>query len=156
MAGERLAVRPVTRGAVVGLPEEPRADLPTAEGTVTLDVMLGPRTDWFTPAAVERFTQQTWTVTPQSNRVGVRVKGVQPLERAIVAELPSEGTARGAIQVPPNGQPVLFTADHPLTGGYPVIACIAPWHLDLAGQMPIGARIRFHVVAGFEPVEVPR
>lgn len=156
MTGDRLPVRPVTRGAVVGLPEEPGADLPRADDTVTLDVMLGPRTDWFTPAAVECFTQQTWTVTPQSDRVGLRVKGAQPLERAIVAELPSEGTARGAIQIPPSGQPVLFQADHPLTGGYPVIACIAPWHLDLAGQIPIGARIRFHVVAGFESFEVPR
>jgi len=154
--GDMLAVRPVVGGAPVGLPEAPRTDLPRAGDTVTLDVELGPRTDWFTPGALALFAAQTWTVTPQSNRVGLRVEGSQPLTRATAGELPSEGTALGAIQVPASGQPVLFLADHPLTGGYPVIACIASWHLDQAGQIPVGARIRFNVVAGFEPVNVQR
>jgi len=154
-AGEVLAVRPAAGAAPVGLPDAPCADAPRAGDTVTLDVQLGPRTDWFTPEALALFAAQAWTVTPQSNRVGVRVQGEQPLARAVGAELPSEGTALGAIQVPASGQPVLFLADHPLTGGYPVIACIAPWHLDLAGQLPVGARIRFRVVAGFDPVDVP-
>ncbi|MNT84753.1 KipI antagonist [compost metagenome] len=55
----------------------------------------------------------------------------------------------GAIQVPINGQPVLFLADHPLTGGYPVIAAVASYHLGLAAQIPVGCRIRFNVVAPF-------
>ena len=62
------------------------------------------------------------------------------------SELPSEGTVPGSIQVPPNGQPVVFTADHPVTGGYPVIACVARHHLDLIGQVPIGGRVRFRAV----------
>ncbi|SEL11205.1 sensor histidine kinase inhibitor, KipI family [Roseateles sp. YR242] len=155
-AGDRLLLNSAPAGAVVGHPEPPQAAWPRAGDEVTLDIRLGPRTDWFTAEAVETLTAQTWTVTPQSNRVGLRVQGARPLARAITAELPSEGTARGAIQVPASGQPVLFLADHPLTGGYPVIACIAPWHLDLAGQMPVGTRVRLHVVAGFEPVVVPR
>lgn len=137
----------------VGDAEAPRDDLPRAGALVTLDIQLGPRTDWFTPEAVALLAAQEWTVTPQSNRVGLRIQGAEPLTRAVTAELPSEGTALGAIQVPASGQPVLFLADHPLTGGYPVIGCIAPWHLDLAGQIPVGARIRFHVVAGFTPIE---
>jgi len=56
--------------------------------------------------------------------------------------------------VPANGQPVLFLADHPLTGGYPVIGVVANHHLDLAGQIPIGARIRFNPISNFEPQEV--
>ena len=83
-------------------------------------------------------------------------EGETPLARAVTDELPSEGTAYGAIQVPASGQPVLFLADHPLTGGYPVIACVAPWHLDLAGQIPVGAKIRFRVVADFVPIEPGR
>jgi allophanate hydrolase subunit 2 len=59
---------------------------------------------------------------------------------------------RGAIQVPHNGQPVLFLSDHPLTGGYPVIGVVARHHLDLAGQIPIGAKIRFNTVAAFDPL----
>lgn len=156
VAGDRLAVRRVTRGALVDLPALPATTLPRAADVVTLDIQLGPRTDWFTPEAMAQLTTQEWRVTPQSNRIGVRLAGAQALTRAITRELPSEGTALGAIQVPASGQPVLFLADHPLTGGYPVIACVAPWHLDLAGQLPVGARIRFQVVAEFDPVDVPR
>lgn len=122
--------------------------LPRAGELVTLDVVLGPRTDWFTPVAVQTFLAQEWSVTPQSNRVGIRLHGAQALERAQHQELPSEGTVTGAIQVPVNGQPVLFLADHPLTGGYPVIAAVASYHLPLAAQIPVGCRIRFRVVEG--------
>jgi len=147
--GDVLRVRPVTRGAVVGLPEQPPADLPTTAQVVVLDVVMGPRTDWFTPEAVELLSRQLWAVSPQSNRVGLRLLGEQPLTRAHPGELPSEGTALGAIQVPPNGQPVLFLADHPLTGGYPVIGAVAPHHLDRAGQIPVHAQVRFNPIRPF-------
>jgi biotin-dependent carboxylase-like uncharacterized protein len=157
-AGDLLGLRPVGRGAVVGLPETAPADLPTSEGVVVLDVVMGPRTDWFTPEAITLLATQSWTVTPQSNRVGLRLAGEQCLARAHPGELPSEGTALGAIQVPPSGQPVLFLADHPLTGGYPVIGTVAPYHRDRAGQIPIGASVRFNPIRSFHPVtrSVPR
>jgi KipI family sensor histidine kinase inhibitor len=150
-AGDRLAVRPTAQG-VVGAPELSPA-LPTLQQPVVLDVVPGPRTDWFTEEAIALFAAQTWTVTPQSNRVGLRLAGAQPLARSRHDELPSEGTTLGAIQVPASGQPVLFLADHPLTGGYPVIAAVAPHHLDLAGQIPIGACIRFNPIRAFAPIE---
>lgn len=142
--GDLLPVCAVARGAIVGLHEQPPADLPTVRQTVVLDVVMGPRTDWFTPEAVALLAGQVWKVTPQSNRVGLRLAGEQALARANPAELQSEGTALGAIQVPPSGQPVLFLADHPLTGGYPVIGAVATYHLDRAGQIPIGASVRFN------------
>ncbi|SDY96046.1 sensor histidine kinase inhibitor, KipI family [Variovorax sp. YR266] len=145
--GDVLPVRAVATGAVVGAPETPPADLPTVPEEVVLDIVFGPRTDWFTPDAVELLCSQPWVVTPQSNRVGIRLAGEVPLARANHAELPSEGTARGSIQVPPSGQPVLFLADHPLTGGYPVIASVATHHLDRAGQIPVNARVRFRPMA---------
>ncbi len=148
-AGDRLPIRPVTHGAVVGEPEAPSPALPSAHETVTLDVVMGPRTDWFTAEAVARLSSQSWTVTPQSNRIGLRLHGEQALARINTAELPSEGTVIGAIQVPPNGQPVLFLADHPLTGGYPVIGSVAPHHLALAGQLPVGACVRFRAIQPF-------
>lgn len=148
-AGDLLAVMPPRPGQVVGDPDSAPPVLPTAQDCVVLDVLLGPRTDWFTPEAVARLASSEWTVTPQSNRVGLRLAGEEPLVRACTGELPSEGTPTGAIQVPPSGQPVLFLADHPLTGGYPVIACVAPHHLDLAGQIPVGARIRFRPLSAF-------
>lgn len=151
--GDLLPLHAPDHGGVVGTPEQPPADLPTVDTIVTLDVVLGPRTDWCTPEAVALLAEQLWTVTPQSNRVGLRLAGEQPLARANLAELPSEGTVAGAIQVPPNGQPVLFLADHPLTGGYPVIGAVATYDLDRAGQIPIGARIRFHPIRPFAPLK---
>ena len=147
-AGQLLAVQPAAH-AVTAAPELPPAHLPAVDAEVVLDVELGPRTDWFTPEAVALLASQRWQVTPQSNRVGLRLAGAVALTRAITTELPSEGTPLGAIQVPASGQPVLFLADHPLTGGYPVIGCVAPYHLDLAGQIPVGAWIRFNPVRAF-------
>ncbi len=147
--GDWLAVQPAPATSVVAAPELPPADLPTLEQEVVLDVVMGPRTDWFTPEAIARFASQRWQVTPQSNRVGLRLAGEVPLDRAITGELPSEGAALGALQVPPSGQPVLFLADHPLTGGYPVIGCVAPYHLDRAGQIPVGAWLRFNPIQPF-------
>ena len=149
-AGDILAVsrRPLRRA--VAVPDLPIQPLPTQDDVVMLDVELGPRTDWFSADALQLLTQQEWQITPQSDRIGMRLKGEAPLTRRITHELPSEGTVRGAIQVPSNGQPVLFMADHPLTGGYPVIACVARHHLDLAGQLPIGARVRFNPITAFD------
>jgi KipI family sensor histidine kinase inhibitor len=146
--GQVLAIKAAAHSSV-GEAQQPTAALPAAGQEVVLDVTLGPRTDWFTPEALALLAGQRWQVTPQSNRVGLRLAGDLALTRAVTAELPSEGTPLGAIQVPASGQPVLFLADHPLTGGYPVIGCVAPHHLDLAGQIPVGAWIRFNPIRGF-------
>lgn len=121
-------------------PTQPR-DLPQAGETVTLSVTLGPREDWFTEVGIETLLSQEWTVTHESDRVGLRLNGEVPLERARTGELPSEGAVTGALQVPPNGQPVLFGPDHPLTGGYPIIASVDD--VDLAAQLPPGVKLRF-------------
>jgi allophanate hydrolase subunit 2 len=80
----------------------------------------------------------------------------QPLVRTRDGELPSEGTMAGALQIPPAGLPVLFLADHPITGGYPVIGVVRDEHLDRAAQVPIGGKIRFRLVPDspdFQPLE---
>lgn len=152
-AGDVLV--PAGRKAAAVDPDRPvPAPLPRAGEVVRLDVTLGPRTDWFTGKGVETLLTQEWLVTAESSRVGMRLAGGELLERRIHAELPSEGTPIGALQVPHSGQPVLFLADHPLTGGYPVIAVVARHHLDRAGQVPIGARIRFNAIAGFDPQDI--
>lgn len=133
----------------VGEAQVALAHLPVAGQITTLDIVMGPRTDWFTQAAIERLCAQEWRVTEQSNRIGMRLAGEQALTRLRNDELPSEGTRPGAIQVPASGQPVLFLADHPLTGGYPVIASVAAYHLDLAGQVPVGALLRFRPISEF-------
>lgn len=150
IAGDVLQPSNDVKGSVCAHVMEQPA-LPGSSDIVVLDVVMGPRTDWFTPEAIRTFCEQAWTVTPESNRVGVRLSGKSALTRECADELSSEGTSRGSIQVPRNGQPVLFLADHPLTGGYPVIAVVAEHHLSLAAQIPIGARIRFNAIAGFDP-----
>jgi KipI family sensor histidine kinase inhibitor len=147
--GDSLAVKTLSQGDAEPLAKDGPADqeaiqsLPASGETVELDVTLGPRAEGFTDEAIADLCGQDWKVTPQSSRVGLRLQGARSLTRRDAAELQSEGLVRGAIQVPHDGQPVLLLADHPLTGGYPVIAVVAEHHLDLAGQIPPGAKIRF-------------
>lgn len=138
-AGDVIELSDQIAGLVTEAPPAP--PLPGPGDLVTLPVTLGPRTDWFPPDQVALFLSQDWLVTPEASRTGLRLAG-QPLRRD-ARELPSEGTAPGAIQIPHSGLPVLFLADHPLTGGYPVIATLLPEALSRAGQLPPGARIRF-------------
>jgi len=152
-AGTVLALKMSSDGlSAVSIDEIPAFDFPASGEDVVLDVVLGPRTDWFTEKGLETLTAQSFQVTPQSSRVGIRLSGETAIERKDSAELPSEGTATGAIQVPHSGQPVLFLADHPLTGGYPVIGAVAEHHLDLAGQIPIHAMIRFRPIRPFADI----
>lgn len=105
-------------------------------------MVLGPRDDWFVPEAARRLLAEPWTVGQASDRVGMRLDG-PALGRAVDGELPSEGMVPGAVQVPPGGRPVLFLADHPVTGGYPVIAVVLRADLDLAAQVRPGQTLRF-------------
>ncbi|NMO01578.1 biotin-dependent carboxyltransferase family protein [Gordonia sp. TBRC 11910] len=109
---------------------------------VALDAADGPRADRVDDLG-DLFTE-IWTVNPASNRVGVRLDGaggsVRP--RTDLGELASEGIAHGSIQLPPSGQPVIFLADHPVTGGYPVVAVLTEASLDRAGQLTPGTRVR--------------
>lgn len=113
-----------------------------ADGEVVLRASPGPRLDWFADGSWAALLDRAWEVTAEADRVGVRLDG-EPLERRIPGELPSEGVVTGALQVPPSGRPILFLADHPMTGGYPVIGVVARDDVRLAAQLRPGQRIRF-------------
>ncbi|NKZ04457.1 biotin-dependent carboxyltransferase family protein [Actinomadura latina] len=115
---------------------------PPAPGDVELRAIPGPRADWFVPGALGTLFTAAYTVTSDIDRVGTRLDR-PALTRAERGELPSEGTVTGALQVPPSGRPVLFLADHPLTGGYPVIAVVASADIGRAAQARPGRRLRF-------------
>ena len=138
-AGDRLPVGEPALPAP-GVDLAPVAD-PCA-GELTVAVLPGPRADWFGEPGWTALTGQPWTVTSESNRVGLRLAGT-PLARLRDGELPSEGMARGALQVPPSGTPVLFLADHPVTGGYPVIGYVTDADVDRCGQLRPGQTVRF-------------
>jgi biotin-dependent carboxylase-like uncharacterized protein len=144
-----LGPPPLTDGAVLplGAPTPPHARVdaapqPAPPAELVLRVTLGPRADWFTPEAVRAFTSRTFQVSSASNRIGLRTEG-PALERARPGELASEGMVLGAVQVPPNGRPVIFLADHPTTGGYPVIGVVRETDLPAAAQAAPGTPVRF-------------
>ncbi|MDW4904355.1 biotin-dependent carboxyltransferase family protein [Streptomyces sp. ADMS] len=144
-----LGPPPLTDGAVLPLGRvtggHARVDVvpqPAPPAELVLRVTVGPRDDWFTPAALRTFATSTYQVSSASNRIGLRTEGPS-LERAFAGELPSEGMVLGAVQVPPDGRPVVFLADHPTTGGYPVIAVVRTADLPAAAQATPGTPVRF-------------
>jgi biotin-dependent carboxylase-like uncharacterized protein len=141
-----LGPAPLVIGQVLPIGAEPASQLAVdhAPGTRARElarVSPGPRLDWFDAGGFERFVDGRWTVT-DSSRVGVRLSGVR-LTRRITRDLPSEGLVRGAIQVPPDSDPVMLLADHPTTGGYPVIAVVHPDDVAGVAQTPPGGTLRF-------------
>lgn len=166
-AGDRLPVGPTGPGSPVGpAPTAPArdhnhgtsaaagaGDAPAGDdspgGIVTLRITVGPRDDWFDPAALRALTGAAYRVTPASNRTGLRLAG-PAVTRSRRGELPSEGMVAGALQVPPDGQPILLLADHPATGGYPVIAVVCSADIGRAAQLRPGQLVRFAVLARVE------
>ena len=130
--GRQAGEEPIVDVAPVGAPSS----------RPVLGVLPGPRRTWLAPDAWAALTQAEWTVTADSDRVGLRLAG-PPLARARDDELPSEGLVPGAVQVPPDGAPVLFLADHPVTGGYPVLAVVVTADLSAAAQLRPGDTVRF-------------
>jgi biotin-dependent carboxylase-like uncharacterized protein len=117
-----------------------------AAGTVRLGVLRGPRDGLLAAGGLDLLRRTTWRVSASSDRVGLRLSG-PPLPVAASGRMASEGVVRGAIQVPPGGQPVLFLADHPVTGGYPVVVVLADAEVDRAGQLRPGQGLRFDLLA---------
>lgn len=135
---DRLPIGPHPTEPVPG----PAAPLPAIADPSVLHLRLGPRDDWFEPSAVSLLTATPWVVRAASNRVGVRLDG-PALERFRAGELPSEPTLPGAVQVPPDGRPIVFGPDAPTSGGYPVIGVVRRRDLDTLAQARPGDALRF-------------
>lgn len=137
-AGDRLPVGPA--------PDDwPLVDVaPVRADERALPIVPGPHADWFDDP-LGRLVTQEFQVTPATNRVAVRLVGpaLPRVPGRVGGELPSEGLVVGAVQVPPDGQPVVFSVDHPVTGGYPVVAVVRRHALGLLGQLRPGDAARF-------------
>ncbi len=123
------------------VPVRPRDALPM------IDVVIGPRHDWLDDDAQLALVRDRWTVEPASDRTGVRLRG-PVLTRAVSKrglELPSEAMRPGALQVPPNGQPIILGPDCGTTGGYPVIAVVRERAMSEVGQLRPGQQLRFRL-----------
>jgi biotin-dependent carboxylase-like uncharacterized protein len=115
---------------------------PLTNGPITVRASLGPRGDWL--AEPRLLATTSWTVSSRSDRVGIRLEGTSLSHHHSRRgrELPSEGVVRGAVQVPPGGEPVVFLADHPVTGGYPVAAVVPDADVDRLAQAVPGQQVR--------------
>ena len=136
-AGDRLQIG-------LAIPAPDIEDIPSliATGEITVNVVLGPRDGWFAPESVRQLLETAWQVDPSSNRIGIRLSGPL-LNRSRTEELPSEPCLRGSIQVSAEGQPIMLGPDHPVTGGYPVIAVVIDSHTDRLAQLRPGQSLRF-------------
>jgi len=144
----RLGPAPVAVGAELPVGDDTadqmRVDAVPAEqygDRPVLRVVRGPRDDWVRDA--DALVATTWTVAPDSDRVGVRLAGGRLDLVDPDRQLPSEGATRGAIQVPPQGEPVVFGPDHPVTGGYPVVAVVVDEDTDRLAQLRPGEQVGF-------------
>jgi biotin-dependent carboxylase-like uncharacterized protein len=145
--GDRLPVGEHTDA----YPELDQAPVAAITGDVVeLSVVPGPRDDWF--AAPDDLVHTDWVASDRSDRVGMRLVGRALQYRFPDRQLPSEGATRGAIQVPPNGLPVILGPDHPVTGGYPVLGVVIDDAMDKVAQVRAGQHVRLHWARPRSPV----
>ena len=145
-----LGPPPVAAGTVLPVGPDPGTELvadlaPPRPPRDVVDAWPGPRVDWFVEGALDQLATTTWIVSPDVSRVGARLDGA-PIARSRHEELASEGLVNGAVQVPPDGRPVVMLADHPTTGGYPVLAIVDDASLATVVQARPGTSLRFRVV----------
>ena len=120
--------------------QAPVATIP--DDVVELRVTPGPRDDWFVDPDI--MVRTNWLVSNHSDRVGMRLVGM-PLEyRWPERQLPAEGADRGAIQILPNGFPIILGPDHPVTGAYPVVGVVTEEDIDMLAQVRPGQTVRMH------------
>ncbi|MEN0128812.1 MAG: biotin-dependent carboxyltransferase family protein [Brevundimonas sp.] len=141
VVGDELPVGP----APSELPPVDQAPVPPWPDEVVVPVLPGPHASWFADGLATLTARAGYRATPSSDRVAVRLDGQvvdrRPEDRG--RELPPIGLVPGAVQIPPDGLPVVFGADHPVTGGYPVLAVVRSSALGALAQLRPGDPVRF-------------
>jgi biotin-dependent carboxylase-like uncharacterized protein len=147
--------RALAAGDVVGL-RRPEASvredvrLPSLDltGPKRFRVVMGPQEDYFTPDAIATLLSATYTITPATDRMGMRVEGPKlQHDPALGFDIVSDGIAPGSIQVPGNGLPIILLADRQTTGGYPKIATVISADLPALGRLRPGGTVAFEKVS---------
>jgi antagonist of KipI len=124
-------------------------------GGESLRVLAGPQQDKFASDALGVLTSQPYRIHPNSNRIGYRLTGAR-LQHAAAADIISDATPIGSVQVPASGEPILLMADRQTTGGYAKIATVIAADVCLAGQLAPGDEIRFVICSRAEAREALR
>jgi KipI family sensor histidine kinase inhibitor len=131
-----------------------------ASSLVELHVLAGPHAEQFDAAALARLAETVFVVQPESNRVGIRLRpetgSVAPRDGPGGGRLDSQGVVTGAVQVPPDGDPVVLMPDHATLGGYPVLAVVVAADHGRLGQCAPGTRVRLVPIAPAAAAEARR
>lgn len=154
-AGHRLPCAALTTGdARTDLQALPLATPPSEErhehALLTLRVIAGPQDHHFTEQARTRFCTETYTVSRDADRMGLRLEGPEIKHGAQGADIVTDGITPGAIQVPANGQPIILLADAQTTGGYAKIATVIQADLPLLARLAPGSTVAFRYVDASE------
>jgi biotin-dependent carboxylase-like uncharacterized protein len=150
---KRGDILPLKVGGAGALPRElDRSLFQQLRPRTCLRVTFGPQHDFFGKDGITKLCSQTYLVSEDSNRVGLRLQG-QPIEATLEAKMPTEGAALGAIQIPPGEQPIILFVEHQTTGGYPKIANVISADLPSVGQLRPRDKIRFKLVTMQQAIE---
>ena len=141
-AGDVIPISPHGASVPAASPDFAVIPLALPKGGARLRVMVGPQQQHFTAAAYQTLFSSRYVITAASNRMGYRLEGAR-LEHAGSADILSDATPVGSLQVPASGQPILLMADRQTTGGYPKIGVVISADLPLAGQLAPGDWIEF-------------
>ena len=119
--------------------------IPTYSKDIKVGVILGQQDDHFTEAGIKTFLNETYTVTQESDRMGIRLSSVSgaTIEHKNGADIISDGITFGAIQVPGSGQPIVMMADRQTTGGYTKIGNVISSDLAKLAQSTPGTKVKF-------------
>ncbi|MDX1808207.1 MAG: biotin-dependent carboxyltransferase family protein [Sulfurospirillaceae bacterium] len=118
--------------------------VPVYEDNLTLRVVLGYQDSYFDDQEIEKFFSQTYTISPENNRMGYKLKS-EPIACQIDGII-SEGISFGAIQIPKDGQPIILLKDRQTIGGYPKIGSVLPIDCFKLAQMKTGSTLRFEKI----------
>ncbi|HEV8211544.1 MAG TPA: biotin-dependent carboxyltransferase family protein [Vicinamibacterales bacterium] len=147
LAGDRLPLGVRSRSARAALPLTARESRSDPQPTVR--VLPGPQVEYFAPGALDVLQSAPYAIAQNSDRMGFRLEG-PPLTHSRGADIVSDATPLGVLQVPASGQPILLMADRQTTGGYPKIATVIAADLAIAGQLAPADTIRFVVCTARE------
>ena len=142
--GDRLPLGPVAAAAMPLNRTTPDGTPPPGTASEVVRVLAGPQDDRFAPDALECLTAEEWVVGIESNRMAYRLEG-RPIRHRAGADIISDATPVGSLQVPASGQPILLMADRQTTGGYAKIATVITADIGIAAQLAPGDRFRFRV-----------
>ncbi|MBE7024486.1 MAG: biotin-dependent carboxyltransferase family protein [Ruminococcaceae bacterium] len=152
-AGDEIPLRAgITADAIGKRVAQAENDYPDCIG---VRVLLGPQEDFFTKEGIHTFLSEVYTVTEQSDRMGVRLAGAK-IENIHGVDILSDGIATGSVQIPASGTPIIMMADRQTTGGYAKIATVISADLPKIAQARPGTRILFTAVSEKEAVSLKK